>query len=378
MFGQCALPVAVIATLLALSCGVSGTALGQSGDGHPVGPLSEAELRVITRDQPDFASDISVWNDEDAGPRVKVGRILRHRNQYRIEPSAAVFGSSTTPDRTPSPGDVVWLYAVAGTWSESSMVTLLPVNRTYARSAKDSPLELMRAVFFAPYPLFVHAPDDSQTVRLDDGGVTTVNGHRCRIIKIFSRTSEITLYAALDLRGLAIKGVIRSSCCESFNPSGLAFELDNITLGSDPASFKVPKRFREVGSIELDVTPTLSAIDDEGIEGQDEAGYGEDGPDPFPNNKPPACESMTATPKQVRPGDHVIIEVRTSDADGDVIYYTWHNIPGTVFSPIEHGTKRITLDTKALAPGRYRVVVLADDGFSHGIECSTEFEVVAP
>jgi hypothetical protein len=369
--------VAVIAAVLAVGCGVLATAQGQSSGGPPVRSYSDAELRLITRDQPDFAADISIWNDEDASARVRVGRILRHQRQYRIEPSTAVFGSSSTPDKTPTPGDVVWLYTVAESWTESSLLTLLPVNRTYARSATGSTLELMKAVFLAPYPLFIHAPEDSKTIRLDDGGVATVNGHRCRIIKIISRTREITLYAALDLRGLAIKGVLRSSCCESFNPSGLTFELDNITLGSDPALFKVPTRFREVGSIRLNVTPTLSSID-KSNEGQDEAGSGDTAPDPFLNNKAPVCESMTAIPKQVRAGDPVIVEVRTSDADGDVIYYTWHDIPGTVLSPIEHGAKRITLDTKALAPGRYRVVVFGDDGFSHSIECSTEFEVVAP
>ena len=81
-------------------------------------------------DQPDFAADISIWNDEDASARVRVGRILRHRHQYRIEPSTAVFGSSSTPDKTPMPGDVVWLYTVAESLTESSLLTLLPVNRT--------------------------------------------------------------------------------------------------------------------------------------------------------------------------------------------------------------------------------------------------------
>jgi hypothetical protein len=198
-----------------------------------------------------------------------------------------------------------------------------------------------------------------------------VNGLRCRVVKVIDRTSEISLFAAHDLRGLVVQGVIRSGCCETFNPSGLAFELQNIKLGSDPSLFDPPVGYTKVEAIEFELqteSATLDTVED--------FGAGESEANPASKNGPPVCDSMSVSPERVRVGEPVVIEVRVSDPDRDFLTYDWKATPGTIIEAGAGNDGRVTLDTTGLPPGRHRITIVASDGFGHATECSTGFEVM--
>jgi outer membrane protein OmpA-like peptidoglycan-associated protein len=90
-------------------------------------------------------------------------------------------------------------------------------------------------------------------------------------------------------------------------------------------------------------------------------------------NRPPTI-SCSATPSSVHPGDRVHITATASDPDNDPLTYTWQADGGRI---VGSGAE-VELDTGGVAPSRYTVKGLVDDGRGGTAVCRAEVSVEAP
>ena len=361
-----AVAVAVLAVVASGSIAVHPHIL--QGSRSSLRPLPAGDLRSILQNQPNFGADIAVWNDDDGGPRVTVGRLLRRELTYRLEPSVATFGNRSISTGSLTPADVAWIFSLGVNPADHSLVTICPRDRTYS-VATD---QLLRVLVLAPYGWFVHESLAANEKQFSDEGMADVSGIPCRMIKVTTRDGEATLWSAVHLKGLIVKGVMRSSAVETPNFSGLAFELSRIHLGADPALFRTPTGYRQVATLNTGdaarptnsrdrVTPTASGY--EASEGS--------------SNTSPACTVVAVGTNRVILGSRATFAATCRDPDGDVVTYSWLLDRAVSKSLTASSGGTVVLDTTDLAPGTHRITVMASDGFNAAIECSATFEVVS-
>lgn len=330
--------------------------------------LSGGDLRLILQNQPNFDAEIAIWNNDDGGPRIDVGRLSHSEKKYRLEPSAAAFERRSSSTDSLTPADVVWVFSLGNQPASHSLVTVCPSDQTYS-VATD---QLLRVLILAPYAMFVDGALKADDAQFSDEGMSDVAGIPCRMIKVTTKLDETTLWSAVQLKGLIVKGVIRSSCCETLNFSGLAFELSRIHLGADPALFRTPTGYRQVATLSTGdaarstnssdhVNPTTSGSEATEVS----------------SNTPPACTVVAVGTNRLIPGTQAIFAATCIDADGDVVTYSWFldGADSPRLTASLGGT--VVLNTTDLTLGRRELTVMASDGFNAAVACSAVFEIVS-
>lgn len=360
--------VAVVLVALAVSSLLDVRSQVLPADRKSQQPLPAGDLRSILQNQPNFEAEVAIWNDDDGGPRIDVGRLLRSEKKYRLEPSAAAIGNRASSADSLTPADVVWIFSLGNHPASHSLVTICASDQTYS-VATD---QLLRILILAPYAMFLDGAQKADEAQFSDAGMSDVAGIPCRKIKVTTKLGETTLWSSVQLKGLIVKGVIRSSCCETLNFSGLAFEFSRIHLGADPALFSTPTGYKQVAMLNTGdaARPTNSRdrvnTSAAGSEASEEA-----------SNTSPACKVVAVGTSRVILGSRATFAASCMDPDGDVVTYSWFldRAESPRLTASAGGT--VVLNTTDLALGKHQITVMASDGFNAAVECSATFEVVS-
>ena len=87
--------------------------------------------------------------------------------------------------------------------------------------------------------------------------------------------------------------------------------------------------------------------------------------EPPPPNVPPVCVAITGGP-DVFIGDSIALSVNATDADGDVLTYTWSSTCGRIVG----SGANVTFDATGVPEGTCTITVQISDGFNPPVECT--------
>lgn len=330
--------------------------------------LSAGELRSILQNQPNFGADIAIWNDDDGGSRVAVGRLFCRELKYRFEPSVATFGHASSSAGNLTYADVAWIFSLGANPAGHTLVTTCPRDRTYS-VATD---QLARVLILAPFGWLIHVCLSANEAQFSDEGISEVSGIPCRTIKVTTKDGVTTLWSALNLSGLIIRGVTRSTAFETQNFSGLAFELRDIHLGADPVLFRPPTGYRQVATINTGDTAWRANLRDNWNSttsvGEAYEGLG---------NTSPLCTVVAVGTNRLILGSRANFAATCLDPDGDVVTFSWFLDGAASRRLTASADGTVALDTSDVTLGQHQITLMASDGFNAAVECSTTFEIVA-
>ena len=96
---------------------------------------------------------------------------------------------------------------------------------------------------------------------------------------------------------------------------------------------------------------------------------------PLPGNTPPTIQRVWAVSTTVQAGDSVTVTCRASDADQDVLHYTWSALAGEFADAESHEDGASVVYRAPDQAGMHWIVVTVNDGRGEQVQAATEIEV---